>query len=1446
MHRRPQQKVGDRCLLAIAAAAVFWAIAPVVAHAEPVTASFTDSQRRTLVYRYELPDNSSPDAPQGVLMYFHGNNNGSQEFLVNKFFNQTDQLADALGLVPVVVAAPDAYTFTGETIRQWAEEDELLIDELLQSNFGGRFRLDRNRVFLWGASQGTCFLHGFVSRYAERYGGGMYASCGCFVSRDPFWNPTDAFADRFRVFVHATTGDFLHGESSDAYGYYRYVVGLDTRSDLAAPGGHCTGGAVSRQTVLNWLVHGTGLPPEPQQVHLKRVSLMDSVVAISADRDGGLWVMRQPPGRPARLWRSVDRGKTWAPVSRIDIPVGDLDAVGGALFATHRYPNQTTQPLFRSTDGGISFKPVPVDGRPTAPTTLADRHGRLFLATRSADSWGVIVSSNLGDSWTRLGPGQSRPRTFANTDPLASGSAEEFLFTEEAAEVRELGTTRDGDWSAVARAPASRPIRKIAWDGGTFWALANNPWTLYRSSDRGRSWTKEERPLNPNDNVNGIELNALGHRQILVLGTINDGLLRDGGGGWSRLYGSGTIKARFVGSHQIAPDHTRGDVFVTAGRGVFRLDGELRSIDLSDPPADSDADGIPDALDRFPRDGAEYADTDGDGIGDARDPDDDGDGVDDNQDQVPLDPEETVDTDRDGVGDRGDIDDDGDGTLDIFDAFPLDPEVAADSDGDGIGDRKDSDDDGDGVPDADDDFRLYPGEGRDTDGDGIGDKADLDDDNDGRPDIYDPAPLVAGVTVPSLRFHREAFGSGTTREISTKPSPASHASYPSVQGRERAYGELRLGDGRHPPIQFLINNLGEHATQVYFDRNGNSDLTDDGPPATVLSSDRTTRDVEIAYRDGSVVPYAATVRLSLYTNGALARVRTLPAGHWRGHVAVVGGKHMMVATSDADFDGIHTGAGDTICVDLDGDENLRDCLQGSERFSHGDRISLEGREVQVLVSASGHRVEIGSPLHTVPFFPAASHPDWEGFVQVTNRGDRDGEVEIHAFDEDGTVHGPLTMALGARTTTFFNSQDLEQGNSPSKRLTGSAGTGEGAWRLELGSSLDLDVLAYVRTGAGFLTRMHDMAHRDAAAVRLPIFNPGDNRNQVSVLRLVNPGTRNANVSIEGIDDSGLSPGGPVTLSVPARGAREISARELETGGAGLTGALGNGRGKWRLTVTSQQPVRAVSLLQSPTGHVTNLSTRPYEDGGPRHQLSMFPAASETFREGFARVVNRSDEPGHAQVFAYDDAGVRHGPVTLAINAGATVHFNSQDLETGNAAKGLPTGVGRGNGDWWLEFESDLHLQVLGYIRTRDGFLTGMHDAFHRSDGGIHVPTFNPGRNRNQVSLLRLVNPGDDPRRVAITGVDQAGASPGSTVRLSVPPRGARTFTSLELETGSATGLTGALGTGSGKWQLTVEPDGPLRVVSLLRSPTGHLTNLSTVPERFPSRAMAAEAALQTR
>ena len=290
--------------------------------------------------------------------------------------------------------------------------------------------------------------------------------------------------------------------------------------------------------------------------------------------------------------------------------------------------------------------------------------------------------------------------------------------------------------------------------------------------------------------------------------------------------------------------------------------------------------------------------------------------------------------------------------------------------------------------------------------------------------------------------------------------------------------------------------------------------------------------------------------------------------------------------------------------------------------------------------------------------------------------------------------------------------------------------------------------------------------------------------------------------------------------------RTHTAAELEAGADGLNGAFGDGTGKWRMTVTSAQPIAVMSLMRSPTGYLTNLSATP--DGSSPHEVHLFPPAAHPSQQGFVRIRNRSGADGTARIEAVDEDGVRRGPVNLSLRALETVHFNSSDLESGNADKGLPDGVGTGQGAWRLSFQSGLDIEVLAYIRAQGGFLTSMNDLVTQAGGKHRIPTFNPASNDRQVSQLRLMNPGEGAIEVAVQGVDDQGL-PSGTVRAAVPAGGVRTYSAEQLESGRGAGLNGRLGDGTGKWKLTAESDQPFRAMSLMESPTGHLANLSTNP-----------------
>jgi uncharacterized delta-60 repeat protein len=202
-----------------------------------------------------------------------------------------------------------------------------------------------------------------------------------------------------------------------------------------------------------------------------------------------------------------------------------------------------------------------------------------------------------------------------------------------------------------------------------------------------------------------------------------------------------------VGGLTVDPGQT-SEVLDTDGDGI------VDEIDTDD-----DGDGIDDGDDNCPLvSNPGQADADGDGTGDACDPDlvdSDGDGVPDSADPCPNDAND--DSDGDGVCDSADPcpndandDSDGDGVCDSADPCPND--ANDDSDGDGVCDSDDpcpndvnDDSDGDGVCDSDDPCPNDVND--DSDGDGVCDSADPcpndvndDSDGDGVCDSADPCP----------------------------------------------------------------------------------------------------------------------------------------------------------------------------------------------------------------------------------------------------------------------------------------------------------------------------------------------------------------------------------------------------------------------------------------------------------------------------------------------------------------------------------------------------------------------------------------------------------------------------------------------------------------------------------------------------------------------------------
>ena len=124
-------------------------------------------------------------------------------------------------------------------------------------------------------------------------------------------------------------------------------------------------------------------------------------------------------------------------------------------------------------------------------------------------------------------------------------------------------------------------------------------------------------------------------------------------------------------------DLPNGNVAVQASVSDLADNSANTQVDFSIQDGDQDGDGVPDDQDAFPNDPTEWADLDGDNIGDNSDPDRDGDGIsNDYETQIGTDPNDPAsvppDLDNDGIPDSLDTDRDGDGVDNAQDTYPDD------------------------------------------------------------------------------------------------------------------------------------------------------------------------------------------------------------------------------------------------------------------------------------------------------------------------------------------------------------------------------------------------------------------------------------------------------------------------------------------------------------------------------------------------------------------------------------------------------------------------------------------------------------------------------------------------------------------------------------------------------------------------------------------------------
>ena len=239
--------------------------------------------------------------------------------------------------------------------------------------------------------------------------------------------------------------------------------------------------------------------------------------------------------------------------------------------------------------------------------------------------------------------------------------------------------------------------------------------------------------------------------------------------------------------------------------------------------------------------------------------------------------------------------------------------------------------------------------------------------------------------------------------------------------------------------------------------------------------------------------------------------------------------------------------------------------------------------------------------HRIYYANPASETEQATVIRIVNRTTNTGNITISGIDDNGDAApgGVVRFELGPLQSKQLLATDLENGNAE-KGLIGALSDGAGKWQLTVAADTTIAVLNLIRTADGFLTNLSRITPKTGSGLsttEVYLANPGSNVQQRSLLRIVNTTRIVETVTIAGVDDNGDdAPGGSVSFELGAGEGVVLTLQELENPNFfdDLSGALGDGAGKWHLTVDAPFETAVMSLLDTPTGFITNLS-RPSDN-----------------------------------------------------------------------------------------------------------------------------------------------------------------------------------------------------------------------------------------------------------
>ena len=310
-------------------------------------------------------------------------------------------------------------------------------------------------------------------------------------------------------------------------------------------------------------------------------------VAVDPGTPGTVWVGLDDPSQGSALWRSTDRGATWAPVAD-DYPGGTVHATGAPIAFAPTQPKTiyvaSSNLHYRSDDGGKSWRDFRVPNQDAYVFAVHPTDPKIVFAGGRGESQNVSRSTDGGKTWRQVGIGLGKTSLFRF---LIDPAQPTTLYGAGGTFASVFKSTDNGDrWTELTLPVGGTSDLfdfEISADGKTLWAATEDG--LLRSDDGGANWSRSDR------GIGGYLLKTIAidprDPKRIVAGAGGDGIYvsRDGGASWSASSGgmsSGWVK-------KLWSDPRSATLFVQMATGLFRRDGNAWAEILDPFASDGEA-----------------------------------------------------------------------------------------------------------------------------------------------------------------------------------------------------------------------------------------------------------------------------------------------------------------------------------------------------------------------------------------------------------------------------------------------------------------------------------------------------------------------------------------------------------------------------------------------------------------------------------------------------------------------------------------------------------------------------------------------------------------------------------------------------------------------------------------------------------------------------------------